>query len=83
MGMLAIKKKDMNRVNLYVELSGAIVNVDGGYWVVSTPDDTLFYDTTAELMEDINENLDIMKEIYTENGELEEWKAAEKRTAKW
>lgn len=83
MGMLAIKKKDMNKVNLYMEMSGAIVNVDGGYWVVSTPDDTLFYDTTAELMEDINENLDIMKEIYTDNGELEEWEAAEKRTAKW
>ena len=79
---ISIKIKDLHRVSLYMDLTDAMVTVDGGEWVVDTPKETRIYETTAELMEDVNAELEEIKEIYTGRGDLAEYKEAEKRAAK-
>ena len=80
--MIRIKKEDMQRVRLYELLTNAIVSTTGGRWFVDLPQEGLFrFDTTAELMAFINENLGYMREAYENNGEMEDWRQLEAEAA--
>ena len=77
MGMVRIKKADMADINVYMELSGAIVKHEAGRWIISTPEETIIFETLDGLLEDIRANLDIMRELV-EDGQIEReiWEAA-------
>ena len=82
--MLRISKEDKRKVDLNMRLTDAIVSVKSGKWVISTPGETLIYDTTEDMMEDINYNLEEIRKAYEAQGELHIWEEAqipqEKRT---
>lgn len=59
-------------IKAYSYLSGAIVTTDGKAWEVSTPEATLYFDTTRELMLDLAYNLECMRECI----EPELWREA-------
>lgn len=77
MGMIRIKKTDMAKINAYMELSGALVEHDAGRWIISTPQETIIFDSIADLMDDIRANLETMHELVKE-GQIEQelWDAA-------
>ena len=62
MGRKYVKKADVVKINAYLYLTDAIITSRGGYWEVSTPQETCYYETTADLMDFITENLKYMKE---------------------
>lgn len=73
MTVTRIRKDEKKAMAMYMELSGALITLDKGTWYISTPQETMVYDTTADMMEDINMNLSEMKKVLTE----EEWEEAE------
>lgn len=63
MGRKHIKKSDAIRVNAYLHLTNSLITIREGYWEVQNTDDTWYCETTEELMEEINYDLEEMKEF--------------------
>ncbi len=68
-----LKMEDARKINLYVALTDADVDFDGGTWFIDTPNGCSFYKTAEWMMEDINVNLEESRRLYEEQGELDEW----------
>lgn len=81
MARATIKKDDAKKVRMYLILVGGIIDFQAGKWYIDTPDDYLIYHSVDSMMEDINENLEIMEEVYKNNNEISEWKEIEKQAA--
>ena len=62
MGVTKISKDDMKKIDAYMYLSMALVTREAGRGIIDTPEATIIFDTFADLMEDIDENLKIMRE---------------------
>ena len=73
MATIRMKKSDLAKVKAYERLSMAIVTHEGGdIWKIETPEEDLYYGSFAEMLEDIEANLEAMKELV----EPEMWKEA-------
>lgn len=71
-GAKTMRKNTEDIIRAYSYLSGAIVTTDGKAWEVSTPEATLHFDNTRELMLDLAYNLECMRECV----EPELWREA-------
>jgi hypothetical protein len=67
-----IKTSDVVRVNAYLTLTNSMLTMVSNYWRVSSPGETWYYETTKDLMEDVNYNLSELEKILPE----EEYKEA-------
>lgn len=79
MSATKIKKSDKAKIAMYMELSGAIVEVRDGLLYISTPEANEIFDSVGDLMENINYNLKAMREVYENNNEMDEWYEALER----
>lgn len=79
MPVTRIRREDKVKMVMFMDLGGAFIDLRGGVWYVSTPQETAMYNTTDDLMKDINLNLDYMREAYEANGEMDDWEAARKQ----
>lgn len=79
MSATRIKKSDKAKVAMYMELSGAIVEVRDGLLYISTPEADEVFESVGDLMEDIEYNLREMREVYENNNEMSEWYEALER----
>lgn len=79
MARAKLSKEDAKKVNQYLLLVNGIIDFEHGNWYIDTPDDLLIYHSKEKMMEDINYNLDCMKEVYENNNELDEWRQIEKQ----
>lgn len=75
MTMTRISRNDWNKVKAYEELTGAIVKVEGGRWIIDAPEEMDAYDTTADLMEFINYELTEARGQHITDGSFEEYRA--------
>ena len=71
---------DMDKIKrqVYENMTNAYITCTTGRWEISVPyDGTTYYETYADLMAEINANLDIMRELV-EAGQIEReiWDAA-------
>lgn len=73
MATIRMKKSDLAKVKAYERLSMAIVTHEGGdIWKIDTPEEDIYFGSFADLMKDINENLECMRECV----DAEMWKEA-------
>ncbi len=73
MARAKLSKEDAKKVNQYLLLVNGIIDFEQGNWYIDTPDDLLIYHSKEKMMEDININLDCMREMYEINNEMDDW----------
>lgn len=66
-------------IRLYEDLATAIVTETAGGWIISTFEERTTYQDKAKMIEDMEEDLNYIRESYEASGEIEEYKAAERR----
>lgn len=59
--------------DIYSDVAGVFITQDGETWEVSSPEETTTYSSEADLIDGIRKNLEIIREIYKDNGEAAEW----------
>jgi hypothetical protein len=72
-------KKNIDIIALYMDLAGAIITETADGWTLSTPEERITYTSKAELIADIQYDLHYIREAYERHGEIDEYKAAERR----
>ena len=63
MGKRYIRKDDAKRVNAFVALTSGFVTVRDGYWEVTSPDGTLYFESVPDMMECIDEELELLRSV--------------------
>ena len=83
MAVIRIKKEDLKKIDAYMALTSpaTLVTHEGGdIWKIETPEQDIYYYSLRDLMEDINANLEAIREMV-EAGQIERelweeaWKA--------
>ena len=64
----------MKQINVYMDLTGAIIEKTGEGWTISTDTGTETFRISEDMMNYISEELDEIRKIYENNGELEDLK---------
>ena len=82
MARAKLSKEDAKKVNQYLLLVNGIIDFEQGNWYIDTPDDLLIYHSKEKMMEDININLNCMREMYEINNEMDDWKDIEAQAEK-
>lgn len=72
MSVTRINKADYQKIAAYEYLVNLarVTHAAGDIWKIETPEDDLYFYTFAELMENITENLECMRELV-EAGQIE------------
>ena len=76
MGRKYIKRDDAVKVNAYLALTDSSITIMEGYWQLSTPKEVWYYETTADLMDDIRRGLRKLKKQNKLAGTLEAYESA-------
>ena len=79
MARATLKKDDAKKIRQYLILVNGIIDFEGGTWYVDIPGDLLIFHSVKDMVEDITENLECMREVYENNNELDEWRQIEKQ----
>lgn len=82
MARAKFNKDEVKKLNQYLLLVNGIIDFEQGTWYIDTPDDYLIFHGKEKLMENININLECMKEMYEINNEMDEWEAIEAEAKK-
>ena len=74
MATIRIKKSEWAKVKAYEKLANLarVEHTGGDIWKIETPEEDLYYGSFAEMLEDIEANLEAMKELV----DPEMWKEA-------
>ena len=74
MATIRIKKSEWAKVKAYEKLANLakVEHITGDIWKIETPEEDFLYGSFAEMMEDIEANLEAMKELV----EPEMWEEA-------
>ena len=73
MARATIKKEDAVKIRMYLLLVSGIIDFEQGNWYIDTPDDYLIFHSVGSMMDNINYNLECMKEMYEMQNEMSEW----------
>lgn len=66
-----VKNTDKAKIIAYQNLTDAMVyHIEGDIWKIDTPEQDIYFYSFRDLMTDINENLQIMRELV-ECGQIE------------